>query len=469
MRGIWLKGGPKHGVKEGTVLSVEPGRTVVRWVAVNQLHTGDSTQPMEVVDGRKLQVLEAFAHTWWQLGDMALLDALVDVDPCPKDDASTLDARTFVDAGETAEGQSADADTDSAAAMSDGARAQGGGAAAANTQAAARRRLARGARGTGRFRATGSKDLQGAGRRKGGLRDDCSKCVEIIGTCTTVEVTWQDGTVESNVRTIDLVPVKHMGAHDFFPEEYVVEKMDDDPLDAPPQAPVPAPAPWPPSSAPVPLSPAAAALAAATAAVAGAAPTPGLSLETAMERLILQVPEDERQSSESLGRAVVERVIPAMNGHASIAPPPPPAPPSSAAPPTGGQGAAAMDDAPAKAGGESGAAARSADAAGAEAPQEQEGAGPGSGGARVGSDEVGARVASGEGLHHIKLPPHLVPTMQAARQQLRDELLSSMAPADARHLDQLVAAGNLADTLHFVSSHPQSYSFLQAPTQKYSL
>jgi len=188
-----------------------------------------------------------------------------------------------------------------------------------------------------------------------------------------------------------------------------------------------------------------------------------------MERLILQVPEDERQSSESLGRAVVERVIPAMNGHASIAPPPPPAPPSSAAPPTGGQGAAAMDDAPAKAGGESGAAARSADAAGAEAPQEQEGAWPGSGGARVGSDEVGARVASGEGLHHIKLPPHLVPTMQAARQQLRDELLSSMAPADARHLDQLVAAGNLADTLHFVSSHPQSYSFLQAPTQKYSL
>ena len=446
MRGNWLKGGPKHGVKEGTVLSVEPGRTVVRWVAVNQLHTGDSTQPMEVVDGRKLQVLEAFAHTWWQLGDMALLDMrLLDVDPCPKGDASTFDA------GETAEGHSADADTDSAAAMSDGARAQGGGAAAASTQAAARRRPARGARGTGRFRATGSKDLQGAGRRKGGLRDDCSKCVEIIGTCTTVEVTWQDGTVESNVRTIDLVPVKHMGAHDFFPEEYVVEKMDDDTLDAPPQAPVPAPAPWPPSSAPVPLSPTAAGET-VSGAVAGAAPTPGLSLETAMERLRLRVPEDERQSSESMARAFFEHVIPAMNGHASIAPP------SSAAPPAGGQGAAAMDDTPAKTGGENGAAASSAGAAGAEAPQGQEGAGAGSGGARAASDE---------GLHHIKLPPHLVPTMQAARQQLRDELLSSMAPADARHLDQLVAAGNLADTLHFVSSHPQSYSFLQAPTQQH--
>lgn len=462
MRGTWLKGGPKHGVKEGTVLSVEPGRTVVRWVAVNQLHTGDSTQPMEAVDGRKLQVLEAFAHTWWQLGDMALLDLpLLDVDPCPKDDAKALDARTFVDTGETTEGQSADAGTDSAAAMSDGARAQGGGTAAASTQAAARRRLARGARGTGRFRATGSKGLQGAGRRKGGLRDDCSKCVEIISTCTTVEVTWQDGTVESNVRTIDLVPVKHMGAHDFFPEEYVVEKMDDDPLDAPPQAPAPAPAPWPPSSAPVPAS-------AAAAAVAGAAPTPGLSLETAMERLIRQVPDEERQSSESLARAFFERVIPAINGHGSIEPPPPPASPSTAAPPAGGQGAAAMDDAPAKAGGESGAAASFAGAAAAQAQQEQEGAGPGSGGARV-SDEGGARVASDEGLHHIKLPPHLVPTMQAARQQLRDELLSSMAPADARHLDQLVAAGNLADTLHFVSSHPQSYSFLQAPTQVYSL
>jgi hypothetical protein len=63
MRAKWLKGGPKSGVREGTVLSVEPGRTAVHWMAASQLETGDVQQPSSVMDGRKLQVLDALAHT----------------------------------------------------------------------------------------------------------------------------------------------------------------------------------------------------------------------------------------------------------------------------------------------------------------------------------------------------------------------------------------------------------------------
>ena len=362
MRANWLKGGPKHGVKEGTVVSVEPGRAVVRWVAANQMQTADAAQPMEVVDGRKLQVLEAFAHTWWQLGDMAILDP----DASLKRDGSTAHEEAGSEAGVR---QGADAGTDTAADLPDDARAQAAdtdGGATGSAQVAARRRpaAARVARGGGRVRTSGSKDAAGTVRRKGALRDDCAKCVEIICTSTSVEVTWQDGSIEPGVCTIDLVPVKHMGAHDFFPEEYVVEKLDDGPLDArdaPPQAPVPAP--------------------------------------------------------------------PGAPGLAAWAPPVAPASAASAA---SGEGATSA-----------GSAAQPED------PMEQGGGGGGTG---VGADG---------GPQHMKLPAHLVPTLQAARQQLREELMTSMAPADARHLDQLVAGGNLADTLHFVSSHPQSYSFLQ--------
>ena len=63
----------------------------------------------------------------------------------------------------------------------------------------------------------------------------------------------------------------------------------------------------------IPPSPASAA---AVAAAAGAA-APAFSLETAMERLRLQIPEDERDSSESQARAFFERVIPCINGRAS--------------------------------------------------------------------------------------------------------------------------------------------------------
>ena len=116
MRANWLKGGPKHGVKEGTVVSVEPGRAVVRWVAANQMQTADAAQPMEVVDGRKLQVLEAFAHTWWQLGDMAILDT----DGCLKREGFTVPDEA---GSEAFAQQGADAGVFEALAGQDGAEA----------------------------------------------------------------------------------------------------------------------------------------------------------------------------------------------------------------------------------------------------------------------------------------------------------------------------------------------------------
>lgn len=90
-------------------------------------------------------------------------------------------------------------------------------------------------RGGWRVRGGGLKEAGGRGRERGAIRDDSGKCVEIVRTSTTVEVTWQDGSVEGGVPTVELVPVKHMGAHDFFPQEYVVDKLDEEPVEAMPR------------------------------------------------------------------------------------------------------------------------------------------------------------------------------------------------------------------------------------------
>jgi ubiquitin-conjugating enzyme E2 O len=49
-------------------------------------------------------------------------------------------------------------------------------------------------------------------------------CVEIISTCTTVDVIWQDRTKDTAVLSTDLVPVFHLDEHEFFPGDYVNDK-----------------------------------------------------------------------------------------------------------------------------------------------------------------------------------------------------------------------------------------------------
>lgn len=52
---------------------------------------------------------------------------------------------------------------------------------------------------------------------------------ETLATVTHVEVVWQDGTVESDVRSTDLYPVLHMDENEFFPGDFVMENTGDAP------------------------------------------------------------------------------------------------------------------------------------------------------------------------------------------------------------------------------------------------
>ncbi len=50
------------------------------------------------------------------------------------------------------------------------------------------------------------------------------KSALVVSTRTVLDVLWQDATRSNNVNTCSLIPVDHLGDHDFWPEQYVLER-----------------------------------------------------------------------------------------------------------------------------------------------------------------------------------------------------------------------------------------------------
>ncbi|CAA6666708.1 unnamed protein product [Spirodela intermedia] len=54
------------------------------------------------------------------------------------------------------------------------------------------------------------------------------RAFSVASTLTKVDVAWQDGTREFGVNSTSLIPVQRPGDYDFFPEQYVMEKVSDE-------------------------------------------------------------------------------------------------------------------------------------------------------------------------------------------------------------------------------------------------
>ncbi|OCT60708.1 (E3-independent) E2 ubiquitin-conjugating enzyme UBE2O [Xenopus laevis] len=48
--------------------------------------------------------------------------------------------------------------------------------------------------------------------------------VEVITTVTTADVMWQDGSIETNIRSNELVPIQHLDNNEFCPGDFVIDK-----------------------------------------------------------------------------------------------------------------------------------------------------------------------------------------------------------------------------------------------------
>lgn len=163
----WLCGTWRENQDEGTVCAVEAGLVYVDWLA--SVLTGyelDLPAPPRMVDSKKLTLLSCFLHANWQLGDWCLF---------PISDQKAVAKQAF--------------HSDSTCQL------------IINNQ----KKLERGIR---------SKNLSSS----------VDEIFVIVKTRTKVDVAWQDGSITLGLDSKTLLPVNVANAHEFWPEQFVIEK-----------------------------------------------------------------------------------------------------------------------------------------------------------------------------------------------------------------------------------------------------
>ncbi|KAH7283755.1 hypothetical protein KP509_34G022600 [Ceratopteris richardii] len=206
----WLKGCWKPNRNEGTVVNVEVDSVVVYWMAAASTGTASEAPgiPAERQNPKNLKRLMNFSHTTWQLGDRALLPQRYSKkSACVSLVSSELALHSDHEAEEM-EGVEQVHDSD----LVDGGQSAptSGKESTIDSWVAYRRKLKR--------RLTKHKKRA---IKKG---DFYEPALLVVGTKTRVDVLWQDGTRERNVDTCTLFPVDHVGDHDFWPEQHVMER-----------------------------------------------------------------------------------------------------------------------------------------------------------------------------------------------------------------------------------------------------
>lgn len=210
----WLRGSWKANRMEGTVVDVEAGMVIVYWIAVSALHS--STVPSEEQDPRDLVPMTLFTHTNWQIGDRALLPQgfkiTVEEAGGVSDEAGVPDLNNEEPA--LLEGSSAS--TEETTPPAEG-----------TVEGTADEVIAPKQRKINKLRKVTKKERKASRKEK-----TVEKAALIVNTRTRVDILWQDGTKSTQVNSCSLVPVEHLGDHDFWPEQYVLEQgPDGDELD----------------------------------------------------------------------------------------------------------------------------------------------------------------------------------------------------------------------------------------------
>ncbi|KAL5995706.1 putative ubiquitin-conjugating enzyme E2 23 [Asimina triloba] len=271
----WLCGVWKANRLEGTVVKVEAGSVFVYWIASASPGYGTlpTSVPLEEQKPKDLTLLSCFAHANWQLGDWCLLPSSAPIssitlneaiayrnskDPIKGGESPTLDSKECADNENEMSDLSCCTDGSGAPEKSDGiceplesgssmdldgtSNVDGDSATTENNASIA---------------SASSSSLMSVSKepvhenwlthrkkirkivvrrdRKGRKRAEVfERALLIINTLTKVDVAWQDGTREFGRDSKTLIPISSPGDHEFYPEQYVVEKASnegDDPSD----------------------------------------------------------------------------------------------------------------------------------------------------------------------------------------------------------------------------------------------
>ena len=255
----YTRGSFRSGRGTSVVARVSPGEITVDWLA-GAGRDGHGEPPPATMPATALWPLTFYGHTCWQLGDHAIVDDTAPVDGyASTEPIYPLDgmydngedpacvAREFAEAAVSAgiaahvaeitgAGAVASVNTGTAAAFAfaEAERAHGGGGGVGGL-------VSRGAAAL--FRRNVSTGID-AGRTSDDTPPPMAPRVAdlgpkpipvrpaavIIGTHTRVDVHWQDGRITRRVHARELVPITHLGEHDFWPEQFVIKAVEEDPF-----------------------------------------------------------------------------------------------------------------------------------------------------------------------------------------------------------------------------------------------
>ncbi|XP_044974445.1 probable ubiquitin-conjugating enzyme E2 23 isoform X1 [Hordeum vulgare subsp. vulgare] len=241
----WLHGMWKASRLEATVTKVETAAVIVYWIASAHCGTNQDSVPPEEQNPKDLTLLSCFSYASWQLADWChpqlhtsscANDALMecskmkelnseqadvpesavdvqaeqaqntrtDVNPLEKHGDSLADRSNMSDGDNTCVAKDSESGTSVSTVPKEGV----------HDHASYRKKL----------RKVFVKKDKRAKRRD----ESFERALLIANTYTKVDVLWQDGRKECGVSSTSLIPIQTPNDHEFFPEQYAVEKVSDD-------------------------------------------------------------------------------------------------------------------------------------------------------------------------------------------------------------------------------------------------
>ncbi|XP_062200148.1 probable ubiquitin-conjugating enzyme E2 23 isoform X2 [Phragmites australis] len=256
----WLNGLWRASRLEGTVTKVESAAVIVYWIASAHFATDQQFVPPEEQNPKDLTLLSCFSYANWQLTDWCFPyrytsscadDALIgsletkelnsdehtgnngtcsgnsalqsDIPESQADFQIEQDQRTDTDANHRQTDGDSPADGLS---MSDGdnscvAKESESGISVSTI-------LKEGSQDNATFRKKFRKVFLKKDKRTKRRDENFERALLIANTYTKVDVIWQDGTKEYGVSSTSLIPIHSPNDHEFFPEQYVVDKISND-------------------------------------------------------------------------------------------------------------------------------------------------------------------------------------------------------------------------------------------------
>jgi ubiquitin-conjugating enzyme E2 O len=251
----WLSGLWKASRLEGTVTKVESAAVIVYWIASAHFATDQQPVPLEEQSPKDLTLLSCFSYANWQLTDWCLPspnassfadgtsiessgtkglnsdEHIVNKGGCsestnlPSDNAESQaeDQKTEIDMNHRE--TDGDSHTDGLS-MSDGDNSSVGKESQSGTGVSTIPKEGSQDNATHRkkIRKVFFKKDKKTKRRDGSFE----RALLIVNSHTKVDVIWQDGTKECGVTSTSFIPIRSPNDHEFFPEQYVVDKVSND-------------------------------------------------------------------------------------------------------------------------------------------------------------------------------------------------------------------------------------------------